>query len=91
MKRALAIGVLIMALALAGCGQSGQLVSGSDPTPTSTPTPTPAPTVRPSNPEQSYRTGQIVGEALSNAWDDLKNFGRGVWSELKNDDNEGDE
>ena len=88
MKRALAIGVLIVALALAGCVSQSQLVSRSEPTPTSTYTP--APTVRPSNPEQSYRTGQIVGEALSNAWTDLKSFGKGAWSELKNNE-EGNE
>lgn len=40
--------------------------------------------VKPANPEQSFETGQIVGEALSNAWTDLKSFGSGVWSELKN-------
>lgn len=87
MKRALVVGVLVIALALAGCVSHGQSVSGSEPAPTSTPAP--APTVRPSNPEQSYRTGQIVGESLSNAWDDLKAFSKGVWSEL-NDNEEGE-
>ncbi len=88
MKKIIAIGVLVVVLALAGCVSHSQLVPGSEPPPTFTPVP--APTVRPSNPEQSYRTGQIVGEALSNAWGDLKEFSKGAWSELKNND-EGNE
>lgn len=84
MKRALVVSVLVIALALVGCVSHGQSVSGSESAPTSTPAP--APTVKPSNPQQSYRTGQIVGESLSNAWDDLKHFGRGVWSELRNNE-----
>ena len=87
MNRVLGVIVLSLALVLSGCATQSQLVPRSEPTPTSTPAPTP--TVRPANPERSYRTGQIVGEALSNAWIDLKEFGKGAWSELNN--NEGNE
>lgn len=96
MRNFSALSALALVLLLAGCGGKRAEPEHPPPPPVTAQPDTPAEEetsegsassgVRPANPEGSFKTGEVVGEALANAWTDLKSFGEGVWSSLTGDE-----
>lgn len=86
-----ALGAALAVLLTACGGQRAEPASTPHPPPSTQKEASEAPEssgVRPAKPEGSFKTGEIVGEALSNALTDLKSFAEGVWSELSDSEDD---